>query len=193
MPVCEICKIEGRGEGNVTERPKKDGGTYKANDDGSPHFLFQGVGDKGKNKFMHVRNRTEFDEAKSNPSNVSVSPQYKKPLEPSAVAAPDSPNLVPGHQTPEHATILAEVNTFILNVRKTAWDLANDMNPKADNLGKKITACGFIHDFIQLRAASLQASATLQLRDAILEQNIIQSDILVTLRELVTSKKMKTN
>lgn len=193
MPICETCKIEGRGEVNVTPRNKKDGGTYKANDDGSPHFLFQGLDDKGKNKFMHIRNRSEFDVAKKNPSNVSISPDYKKPLEPSVVAAPDSPILVPGHQSPEHATILAEVNTYILNVRKTAWDLASEMNPKADNLGKKITACGFIHDFITLRAASLTASATLQLKDAMLDQNIIQSDILVALRELVTSKKMKQN
>ena len=195
MPDCGICEAEGRGKVTVSERPKKSGGTYKANDDGSPHFLFQGIGDDGKNKFMHVRNRAEFDEAKNNPSNVSTSPTYKKPIEASVVAAPDSPTLTPGHQTPEHAAILAEVNTYILNVRKTAWDLAKDMNPKADNHSTKITACGFIHDFIELRAASLQASATLQLRDTLIQQGLTLSEMLKSLRELAEckTKKMKSN
>ena len=155
---CQDCAVAGRGKVQITQKDKRAGGQYWANPDGSPHYFFTGEVN-GKAQFVHPRTKDEFNWAKEH-KGMNTSPSYTTPFEKLGnkldTPADWKPWLTPGEPCPDiHKVTISDGNTFIKNVRLTAWELAKDLHPPdADVFGIRITACGFIHDFMQLYAAN---------------------------------------
>jgi hypothetical protein len=163
--VCQVCKVEGRGNVTINQKAKKGNGEYWANPDGSPHYFAHGESSDGKVKFLHPRNWDEFKLcADGNPDQLPVTPSYKAPLTNSKPVdlnkqTGNDPDLTPGTGDKDGLIQLTivEGNTAIKWFRKTAWDLAKDLNPNGTNHELRISASGFIHDFMALYVANKQA------------------------------------
>ena len=156
---CQQCAAEGRGKVQITQKDKKKGGQYWANPDSSPHFFHTGdVNDKPQ--FAHPRTKDEFNWAKEH-NGMNSSPSYKTKYEELGIKQ-DTPKdwkpwLTPGTPFPDiQKTAIGDCNLFIQNCRQSAFDLAKDLQPDdADYRSIQITACGFIHDFVNVYAAEL--------------------------------------
>lgn len=155
---CQDCAVNGRGKVPITQKDKQKGGQYWANADGSPHFFFTGKVNE-KPQFVHPRTKDEFNWAKEH-NGLNECPSIKTPYENLGIKqdTPENwePLLFPGTlETDLHKTVIADTTGFMQNIRKTCFDLAQDLYPPdADIHSVRITACGFIHDFISMYSAA---------------------------------------
>jgi len=156
---CQTCAVEGRGKVPISQRDKKAGGQYWANSDGSPHYFHTGD-EGGKPQFAHPRTKDEFNWAKEH-NGLNTCPTYTTPYEKLGIKQDPGkdwkPWLTPGEPFPDIQKIaIADCNLFIQNCRQTAFDLAKDLQPpNSDYKSIQITACGFIHDFVNVYTAEL--------------------------------------
>jgi len=155
---CQDCAVDGRGKIVIKQKDKKAGGSYWANPDGSPHYFH--TGDEGnKPQFVHPRTSDEFNWAKEH-NGMNECPTYKTPFEKlgNKIDTPAGwePWLGPASlETEAHQHAIADTNNYMQNIRLTCWNLAKDLYPPdADVHSIRITACGFIHDFIHMYAAA---------------------------------------
>jgi hypothetical protein len=173
--VCQVCVTEKRGNNTISQRAKKSGtGEYWANSDGSPHFFAHGEGQDGKVKFLHPRNWDEFKLcADGNPDDLANQASYKGPItNPKATKSAEpgnAPDLTPG-EADKAGTISETVamgNSAIKHFRLTAWELAKDLNPNGTNHELRISASGFIHDFMNLYCSIATAKTLATLNNSI--------------------------